>query len=216
VSLKALGIKVTGRSTKMRKNYRSTQEILGWAVSLLARRPVSELSDAEQNETLFGYQSALHGSTPLTYPADDTDEELGALAEQIREWTSSGVQPGDIGIAARFNKGVDDIVAHLEKERIPGRRLRSDSAENADAVSVGTMHAFKGLEYRCVGAYGVHDGAIPNPKAVTDPQADRLQHETDMMAERCLLFVACTRAREQLYVSWTGKPSPFLSEAGVA
>jgi len=36
-----------------------------------------------------------------------------------------------------------------------------------------------------------------------------------MMTERCLLFVACTRARDSLYVSYAGKPSPFLVEAGV-
>lgn len=32
-------------------------------------------------------------------------------------------------------------------------------------------------------------------------------------AERCLLFVACTRARDGLYVSWFGRPSRFLLEA---
>lgn len=31
--------------------------------------------------------------------------------------------------------------------------------------------------------------------------------------ERCLLFVACTRARERLQVSWHGEPSPFLNLA---
>ena len=36
-----------------------------------------------------------------------------------------------------------------------------------------------------------------------------------MMSERCLLFVACTRARDSLYVSWSGEPSSFLTEAGV-
>lgn len=36
------------------------------------------------------------------------------------------------------------------------------------------------------------------------------------MTERCLLFVACTRARDGLYVSWSGEPSPFLVEAGAA
>lgn len=36
-----------------------------------------------------------------------------------------------------------------------------------------------------------------------------------MMSERCLLFVACTRARDSLYVSWSRNPSRFLAEAGV-
>jgi superfamily I DNA/RNA helicase len=77
------------------------------------------------------------------------------------------------------------------------------------------MHSFKGLEFRCVAVVGVTEDALPFPKAVTPADVDHKQHETDMMSERCLLFVACTRARDSLYVSWSGKPSPFLVEAGV-
>ncbi|WP_425337992.1 hypothetical protein [Streptomyces violaceorubidus] len=39
---------------------------------------------------------------------------------------------------------------------------------------------------------------------------DRLQHESDLLRERCLLFVACTRAREALAVSWSREASPFV------
>ncbi|CAM5675675.1 hypothetical protein SHIRM173S_12284 [Streptomyces hirsutus] len=45
VSLKSLGIKVTGRSVKLRKNYRSTQEILRWSTALLIGRPISQLEE---------------------------------------------------------------------------------------------------------------------------------------------------------------------------
>ncbi|MBA9049217.1 MULTISPECIES: UvrD-helicase domain-containing protein [Streptomyces] len=215
VSLKALGIKVSGRSTKMRKNCRSTQEILSWAVSLLARRPIGELADDEKEETFLGYRSALHGGTPLTHDTDGQDEELEALSEQVRKWIASGVRPGEIGIATRFNRGVGSIVSRLSKAGIPARRLRAESADDADEVAVGTMHALKGLEFRCIGVFGVNEGAVPYPKAVTPRDVDAFQHGTDLLSERCLLFVACTRAREQLYVSWSGKPSPFLQEAGL-
>nr|WP_313895933.1 3'-5' exonuclease [Streptomyces sp. YIM 98790] len=216
VSLKTLGIKITGRSTRMRKNYRSTQEILRWSVALLAGRPVGELSAAERNETLFDYQSALHGSVPLGFAARTAEEELEALAKQIRAWRAAGVSLGEIGVATRFNKGVDAVVSRLKEETIPVRTLRSESTKNLETVSVGTMHAFKGLEYRCVAVHGALDSALPFPKAVTPAETDRIQYETDPMSERCLLFVACTRAREQLYVSWAGQPSSFLVKAGLA
>lgn len=61
----------------------------------------------------------------------------------------------------------------------------------------------------------VSDGVLPYPRAVTPAYIDRLQHESDLLAERCLLFVACTRARDGLHVSWSGAPSEFLVEAGV-
>lgn len=94
-------------------------------------------------------------------------------------------------------------------------RLSGNAATDPDAVNVGTMHSFKGLEYRCVAAIGVSEGTLPYAKAVTPAEFDRLQHARDLLAERCLLFVACTRARDGLHVSWSGEPSPFLLDTGV-
>ncbi|MFC4500211.1 MULTISPECIES: UvrD-helicase domain-containing protein [Streptomyces] len=210
VSLKTIGIKVAGRSTKMRRNYRSTHEILSWSTALLHGRPFEELADDSHHETLLGYRSALHGQGPETYEAPSQGAELDALVTRVRGWLDSGVPAAEIGVSTRFNKTCDQAVAALSAAGIPAVRLRGDTQVASDAVSVGTMHAFKGLEYRCVAVIGVHDGAMPFPKAVTPSDVDRLQHEADLLAERCLLFVACTRARDELYVSWSGKPSPYL------
>ncbi|MFE6101788.1 UvrD-helicase domain-containing protein [Streptomyces laurentii] len=215
VSLKAVGIKVAGRSTKMRKNYRSTHEILSWSTALLVGRPFAELEDDTRHETLLGYRSALHGNGPETHAADTSETELTALVARVRGWLDDGVTPGEIGVSARFNRTCDQVAERLSAAGIPARRLRADRLTEADAVSVGTMHSFKGLEYRCVAVVGVHDGAMPFPRAVTPVDVDRLQHEADLLSERCLLFVACTRARDGLYVSWAGEPSPFLLTAGV-
>ncbi|KKD09752.1 UvrD-helicase domain-containing protein [Streptomyces sp. WM6386] len=214
VSLKAVGINVAGRATKMRKNYRSTHEILSWSTALLVGRPFEELADDSRNETLLGYRSALHGDGPDLRGAATEDAELTALVDRVRGWLDSGIAPAEIGISARFNKVCDKAVTRLRAAGLPAVRLRPDAPEGTDAVRIGTMHAFKGLEFRCVAVIGVHDAALPNPSALTPPEVDRLQHEADLMAERCLLFVACTRGRDSLYVSWHGHPSAFLSEAG--
>ncbi|MFG3252702.1 hypothetical protein [Streptomyces sp. NPDC048172] len=47
---------------------------------------------------------------------------------------------------------------------------------------------------------------------MTDVSVDPQQHKEDVLTELSLLFVACTRAREALHVSWHGPPSPFLAE----
>jgi superfamily I DNA/RNA helicase len=73
------------------------------------------------------------------------------------------------------------------------------------------MHRMKGLEFRCLAVAGVGSGAIPAPNAVTPADEDLHTHERDIRRERSLLFVACTRAREQLTVTWHGSASPFLS-----
>ncbi|MFF1357390.1 UvrD-helicase domain-containing protein [Streptomyces sp. NPDC058297] len=212
VSLRSLGIRVVGRSTKMRKNYRSTHEILSWSTALLVGRPFEELADEGRNETLLGYRSALHGNGPALHQAAAEEAELDALVDRVRDWLDDGISPNEIGIAGRFNKICDQAVAHLTAAGISAVRLRPNAVDTSAAVCVGTMHAFKGLEFRCVALVGVNDSAIPNPKAITSPDVDLLQHKADLMAERCLLFVACTRARDTLYVSWSGRPSPFLVE----
>ncbi|MEU8139762.1 UvrD-helicase domain-containing protein [Streptodolium elevatio] len=215
VSLKALGISVAGRSTKMRKNYRSTHEILRWSTSLLVGRPIAQLEDENRSETLLGYRSALHGDGPELHAAASDDTEMAALVARVRRWLDSGVLPGEIGVSSRFNATCDAAVAHLKAAGIPAVRLNADGSGEADAVQVGTMHSFKGLEFRCVAVVGAHESALPFQRAITPVEVDRLQHEADLMAERCLLFVACTRARDGLYVSWAGKPSTFLAEAGL-
>ncbi|MFD7169235.1 UvrD-helicase domain-containing protein [Streptomyces violascens] len=213
VSLKALGIKVAGRSTKMRKNYRSTHEILSWSTGLLVGRPFEQLEDDSRNETLLGYRSSLHGNGPQLHASATAAGELDALVDRVRAWMKNGVAPDEIGVTTRFNKDVEKAIVKLVAEGIPARKLRADGAEGTDAVTVGTMHSFKGLEFRCVAVTGVNEDALPFTKAVTPLEVDRLQHEADLMSERCLLFVACTRARDGLFVSWAGEPSRFLLEA---
>ncbi|WP_017611996.1 UvrD-helicase domain-containing protein [Nocardiopsis salina] len=214
VSLKALGINVVGRSQRLRRNYRSTQQILTWSRPLLDGAKVESLTDGG-TESLAGYRSALQGPSPSTHTAQTLDEELDGLVEQIRSWIDDGVEPSSTAVAVRFNRIGDKVRAALAKAGLESCALRK-ADENTPGVRVGTMHSLKGLEFRAIAAVGVSDGKVPFHKAVTDRDVDEIQHDTDLMAERCLLFVVCTRARDYLHVSWHGRPSQFLTEAGIA
>jgi superfamily I DNA/RNA helicase len=68
----------------------------------------------------------------------------------------------------------------------------------------------KGLEFQAVAVIGVADGTVPSPSALTDATDDPIAHAQDLQRERCLLFVALTRARDHLYISYNGSPSEFL------
>ena len=52
---------------------------------------------------------------------------------------------------------------------------------------------------------------VPAANSVTPIEDDKQTHQQDLEREKCLLFVACTRAREELLVTWHGEPSPFLT-----
>ena len=121
-----------------------------------------------------------------------------------------GIEPHAIGIAARAGYLGKQAAATLEAAGIPTVSLSAKSSR--EAVRVGTMHGMKGLEFQAVAVIGVTEGTVPAPAAVTPAADDPVAHAQDLQRERCLLFVACTRARDHLYVSYSGSPSPFLAQ----
>lgn len=211
VSLRALGISVTGRSSRLRINYRSTAEILSWATGVIDEVPVDELG-GDGNDSLIGYRSLLHGKQPSLSGHRNERAEVEALAARVREWIDHGVLPSEIAVCTRFNILLDKVRDRLQAEGIPSVRVKDRPSADTDGVRLASMHAMKGLEFRCVAVLGVSAKAVPFAKDVAPVDVDRQQHESDMLKERCLLFVACTRAREALSVSWSGAPSPFLPE----
>ncbi|GHF75141.1 hypothetical protein GCM10018787_24720 [Streptomyces thermodiastaticus] len=180
MSLKSLGIKVTGRSVKRRKNYRSTQEILRWSTALLLGRPVAQLEDENRNDTLLGYRSALRGQGPTVHAATTEEAELDALVSRVRAWLDAGVGAGGIGVSARFNKTCAKAVSRLTAAGIPAAPLRSADAAG-DTAAVRVRHDALVQGSSCVAVVGVNDGALPFPKAVTpaelDQQAVRDRHD---------------------------------------
>jgi len=75
---------------------------------------------------------------------------------------------------------------------------------------MSTMHSAKGLEFARLAVIGVNHDALPLPIAVTPEAEDKTQHDFDVLRERCLLYVACTRARDELLVTGSGAPSTLL------
>jgi len=208
VSLKRLGIDIAGRSERLTINYRTTAEILGWSLGLLRGEPIDDMDGSL--DTLAGCRSDVHGAQPVLHGAATKAAELDLLVATVRRWLADGVEPSQIGVAARSGALADDAVNKLASAGIAAVSLGRRAAGDGE-ISAATMHRMKGLEFRCVAVIGVGEHQIPAPAAVTPATEDQLTHDLDVQRERCLLFVACTRAREELAVSWHGRPSPLLA-----
>jgi hypothetical protein len=206
VSLARVGINVRGRSKRLTVNYRTTQEILALAVPALGKANVTGLDD--EADTLTGYRSPLHGRRPKIVKARTRETEYDALVRHVTAWRDDGIEPHAIGIAARSNALVREAAAALNAAGI--RTVSLAAKSRTDAVRVGTMHGMKGLEFQAVAVIGVSDGIVPAPNALTDAAEDPVAHAQDLQRERCLLFVALTRARDHLYLSYTSPASTFL------
>lgn len=94
----------------------------------------------------------------------------------------------------------------------------SDQIQENGVVTVSTIHSVKGLEFPIVFVVGLEEGIFPLARAVLS--------SAEMEEERRLLYVAITRAEEQIYLSHTTKrymygksnlqvASRFLPELGI-
>ncbi len=208
ISLSRLGINVRGRSHRLRLNYRTTHEILRWSLGLLTGETFDDLDEGV--DTLVGYRSQLHGPAPTAIGYPSRSQELDGLVVSVREWIASGVEPEEIGVAARTHEVCGVVVDALTDAGLQSRELRGDEEEERGGVQVGTMHRMKGLEFRCIAIVDAGQDHIPLTWVVTPESDDPTQHRNDLLRERSLLYVACTRARDDLRVSWAGMPSSFV------
>uniref|UniRef100_A0AAU3I8F1 DNA 3'-5' helicase n=1 Tax=Streptomyces sp. NBC_01393 TaxID=2903851 RepID=A0AAU3I8F1_9ACTN len=209
-TLSAHGINVRGgRSKRLTLNYRTTRQILGTSLSLLGDASFDDLDDA--TEDLGGYRSVLGGAKPEMIDYPSAAAELAGLTARIKEWLGEGLKEDEIVVTARTNKLVDTAVAALNDAKVKAVKVRPrQTPAIGSGVHVMTMHRIKGLEYRAVAIIGVSADHVPQPGAVIPVSEDRTQHDRDLQRERSLLFVAATRAREQLALTWAGPRSPFL------
>ncbi len=208
VSLREVGINVAGRSSRLNVNYRTTAEILGWSLGLLRGEPIDDMEGGL--DSIAGCKSYMHGKPPELSGHQSAGAEAEFIATSVTDWISSGIAPSEIGIAVRARWLTSKIESALRAAGIDSVDL-AKASEDDDAVRVGTMHRVKGLEFRCMCVAGVGAALVPATNAVTPVEDDKQTHQQDLERERCLLFVACTRAREDLLVTWHGGPSPFLT-----
>jgi DNA helicase-2/ATP-dependent DNA helicase PcrA len=76
--------------------------------------------------------------------------------------------------------------------------------KNGSVVHLSTIHLAKGLEFDSVFIAGAAEGVLPHIRSMDSDDA--------LEEERRLMYVAMTRARKKLFISFSGMPSRFLSE----
>ncbi|WP_329521368.1 UvrD-helicase domain-containing protein [Spirillospora sp. NBC_01491] len=210
VSLGSLGINIRGRrSARLTLSYRTTHEILGSAVRLLGEESWDDLDD--ESGELTGYRSLLRGARPALRSAPTWGAELDLIAGHVAELIEeTGSSSPSIAIGVPERHMVDEVQSRLATAGISAAAIGPDGPKLDDVVHIGTMHRFKGLEYQHMIIAGVADGLVPHAQAGQRERTDPAAHRRELQRARSLLFVAATRARDSLLISWHGTPSPFL------
>ena len=141
--------------------------------------PVAAVLEAVLNES--GYLEAL---------AAERTVEAEGRAENLEEL---------VGVAAEFDRereveGESEVPALEEFLQQISLYSDQDSIEDKEEqVTLMTLHNAKGLEYDTVFVVGCEDGAFPHMRALEEGSEEE---------ERRLCYVAITRARRRLYMTW--------------
>ncbi len=114
--------------------------------------------------------------------ADDSDESINKRAN-IEEFINS------VEEYCKLNEGAT-LTDYLNQVTLSSD---TDEMDDGNYVTLATIHAVKGLEFRCVFLCGMEENTMPISRAADS--------EEDMEEERRLMYVALTRAKERLYLT---------------
>lgn len=204
ITLSRFGIGVVGRSRRLTLNYRTTQQNLAYAVGLLHGVHITDIEGEE--ETDHGYTSSRVGPVPVEAAATSTADELDNLAEYLRQWADDGVSLGTVGILVHANYQISRVINGLKERGLEGRNV--SQAVKGDVPVVMTMHRSKGMEFTRVVLFGMSESNLA--KGAKSGHLAQAELDDAILKERSLLYVAATRARDGLVVSWSGQPSKLL------
>lgn len=207
VVMSRCGIEIRGRARRLKINYRTTEQIRNWSVSLLNGVPNDDLNGSTDQEK--GYRSLRQGASPTVRHFSTQRGEIDFLVEQMMDLVTGRATYEDICLVARKSQLLEDYKEALQQAGIECYVLHRDTAEDEGVgIRMATMHRVKGLEFPHVFVAAVNDGIIPVAGYIDGSDLD----EDGELLERCLLHVATTRARDSLTISSHKIPSRFLAE----
>ncbi len=209
-SWKSLGVDVRGRSHTLLINYRTSGQIRACADRLLP----GSVADVDGNtEGRRGTISMLSGPPPSVSVFPDADAESEAVGCWLSERLRDEVPAQDIAVLVRSPAQIPRARDAVRAAGAEAADLTANMESVAGRIALGTMHLAKGLEFRAVAVMACDDEVLPLQDRIENV-ADDADLEEVYDTERHLLYVACTRARDQLLVTGVDPASEFLGDFG--
>tara|TARA_R110000782_G_scaffold76517_6_gene152238 strand:+ start:891 stop:2963 length:2073 start_codon:yes stop_codon:yes gene_type:complete len=207
-SWKALGVDIRGRSKTLHINYRTSHQIRSRADRLLD----PSISDVDGNiEDRGGTISVFNGANPSVIVFESDGKEIEGVGQWLQGRLNDGVLPHEIGVFVRSQGQVERATNAVQAANVDYSLLDNRAVTSIGKISISTMHLAKGLEFRSVAVMACDDEVIPLQSRI-ETVVDDTDLEEIYKTERHLLYVACTRARDDLFVSGASPASEFLDD----
>jgi DNA helicase-2/ATP-dependent DNA helicase PcrA len=118
--------------------------------------------------------------------------------ENLRELSSLCIKYNNLRKEEALEKFLDDSALHSDQDEI---------SEEKDSVKLMTVHASKGLEFDYIFITGLEEDLFPHKRI-----SEREIKESEDEEERRLFYVALTRAKKKIYLSYAGFRTIFGSK----
>lgn len=215
-ALKHCGITIGNRSFVLQKNYRNTREILQAAYGLISPYEFADVDEDHIVTPTEPHLSSRHGERPFLVKAATREDENAFVVAQIQsiideqknldeaneQETATEVPICVIGFNPQDRERIGKA---LRAAKIKTVELKQDVSWDNAAVKISTLESAKGHEFLAVFIVGVCQGVIPHGNL----------EESEWKREAARLYVAMTRARDRLFLSYTANafqtPSVFLA-----
>jgi len=155
--------------------------------------------------------SVFNGPPTTIQTFDSTEAEAKSVSDWLKARTQEGLLPHEVAIFVRSGAELERARAAAELAAIPYKILDDRVETVYGKASIATMHLAKGLEFRAVAVMACDDEIISLQQRI-ETVADDSDLEEVYNTERQLLYVAGTRARDQLLVTSVAPPSEFLGD----
>ena len=195
VVLSHCGINIRGRSKRLKINYRTSEETKKWASAILEQCAIDDLDGGI--DTLKGYRSLFHGDLPMIEPGESTEQQTQIITDHINNLKSQGTPLESICVVAKSNDLCKSLQSQLEANNFQTKILSKGKGDdtNRPGIRIATMHRVKGIEFDHM--------ILAHMEAKT---WIRHQDGESLSTEnRCLIYVAATRARKTVLVTSADK-----------
>ena len=188
IPLSRAGINIVGRSSRLKVNYRTSEQIRRYAIGMLQGEDIDDLDDGKSS--IEGDHSVFTGPDPVIRPCTDEADEGRVIVEWLQSLLVEGSSFDTHDIC--ITPGKKSIIGALHAAGIKTLELKAremDPGKEEAGVRIATMKRLKGLEFKAVAM------------ACCTPSEPMNDLASASLLERCERYVAATRAREVLLIT---------------